>query len=64
MSGTSAVTALIYSGNSQSLNGLARDLLARATTKAVICVVPALVSSLRVVISMVTDLQTAFVSSK
>ena len=47
MIGTSAVTAVIYAGNAQSLNGLARDLLAR--TKTVICVVPALVSSLRIV---------------
>ena len=30
-SGTSAVTAVIYSGNAQSLNGLARDLLASRT---------------------------------
>ena len=36
-SGTSAVTAVIYSGNTQSLNSLARDLLAREPfTKAVI----------------------------
>ena len=27
--GTSAVTAVLYAGNAQSLNGLARDLLAR-----------------------------------
>ena len=43
---------------------LARDLLARRTlyqfTKAIICVVPALVSSLRVV----AGLQTAFLSNK
>ena len=31
MSGTSAVTAVIYSGNAQSLNGFARDLLAHRT---------------------------------
>ena len=31
MSGTSAVTAMIYAGNAQSLNGLARDFLARGT---------------------------------
>ena len=31
MSGTSAVTAVIYSGNAQSLNGLACDLLAHGT---------------------------------
>ena len=30
-SGTSAVTAVIYAGTAQSLNGLARDLLARRT---------------------------------
>ena len=63
-SGTSAVTSVIYSGNTQSLNGLARDLLAREPfTTAVICVVPALVSSLRIVISMVAGLQTAFLSA-
>ena len=62
-----AVTAVMYAGNAQSLKGLARDLLARRTlyqvepfTKAVICVVPALVSSLRVV----AGLQTAYLSSK
>ena len=64
MSGTSAVTAVIYSGNAQSLNGLTRDLLAcEPFTKAVICIVPALVSSLRIVISMVAGLQTAFLSA-
>ena len=31
MSGTLAVTAVIYLGNAQSLNGFARDLLARQT---------------------------------
>ena len=31
MSGTSAVTAVMYMGTAQSLNGLARDLLARGT---------------------------------
>ena len=51
MSGTSAVTAVIYAGTDQSFNGLARDILA--------CGIlyqsyhsrcsPALVSSLRVV---------------
>ena len=46
-SGTSAVTAVMYAGTAQSLNGLARDLLASEPfTKAVICVVPELVSSL------------------
>ena len=30
-SGTSAVTAVMYAGTTQSLNGLARDLLARGT---------------------------------
>ena len=30
-SGTSAVTAVIYSGNAQSLSGLTRDLLASGT---------------------------------
>ena len=36
-SGTSAVTAVIYVGTAQSLNGLAYDILARGTlTKAVI----------------------------
>ena len=51
MSGPSAVPAVIYAGTAQSLNGLARDLLACGSvyTKAVIRVVPALVSSLRVV---------------
>ena len=39
MSGTLAVTAVIYSGNAQSLNGLPRDLLA--------CVTPYLSSHLR-----------------
>ena len=54
---------MIYSGNAQSLNGLARDLLAREPfTKAVICVVPELVSSLHIVISMVAGL-TAFLSA-
>ena len=54
---TSAVTAVIYAGTAQSLNGLARDLLASEPfTKAVICVVPAL--------CLVADLQTAFLSSK
>ena len=62
-SGTSAVTAVIYSGNAQSLNGFACDLLA-PFTKAVIFLVPALVSSLRVVISMVAGWLTAFLSSK
>ena len=49
-SGTSAVTLVIYVSTAQSLNGLARYLLARGTffTKAVIHV-PAVVSSLRVV---------------
>ena len=42
---------MIYASTAQSLNGLARDLLARGTLnqKSVIRVVPALVSSLRVV---------------
>ena len=56
-SGTSAVTVM-YAGTAQSLNGLARDLLASEPfTKAVIC---ELVSSLR----LVAGLQTAFLSSK
>ena len=41
---TPAVTAVIYTGTAQSLNSLARDLLARAFTKAVIRV-PAVVYS-------------------
>ena len=50
----------MYTGTAQSLNGLARDLLASEPfTKAVICVVPELVSSLR----LVAGLQTAFLSS-
>ena len=49
-SGTLAVTAVIYAGTAQSLNGLARDLLAwEPFTKPVIRIVPALVSSLRIV---------------
>ena len=49
----------MYVGTAQSLNGLARDLLASEPfTKAVICVVPELVSSLR----LVAGLQTAFLS--
>ena len=31
MSGTSVVTAVVYTGTAQSLNGLAHDLLARGT---------------------------------
>ena len=50
MSGTSAVTAVIYAGTTQSLNSLARDLLACGTLyQSCLRVVPALVSSLRVV---------------
>ena len=61
MSGTSAVTAVMYAGTAQSLNGLARDLLASESfTKAVICVVPELVYSL----CLVAGLQTAFLSRK
>ena len=61
MSGTSAVTAVMYAGTAQSLNGLARDILASEPfTKAVICVVPELVYSLR----LVAGLQTAFLSRK
>ena len=53
--GTSAVTAVMYAGTAQSLNGLARDLLAREPfTEAIICVVPALVSSLRLVAGLQT----------
>ena len=64
-SGTSAVTAVSYSGNAQSLNGFARDLLARRTLyQSCHFLVPALVSSIRVVISMVAGLLTAFLSSK
>ena len=60
-SGTSAVTAVMYAGTAQSFNGLARDLLASEPfTKAVICVVPELVYSLR----LVAGLQTAFLSRK
>ena len=51
MSGTSAVTAVIYAGTSQSLNGLAGDLLACVTLyqschsrSLSSCIVPALVS--------------------
>ena len=55
------VTAVMYAGTSQSLNGLARDLLASEPfTKAVVCVVPELVSSLR----LVAGFQTVFLSSK
>ena len=51
----------MYAGTDQSLNGLARDLLASEPfTKAVIYVVPALVSSLR----LVAGLQTSFLNSK
>ena len=35
MSGTSAVTAVIYAGTTQSLNGLALELLAREILNAV-----------------------------
>ena len=60
-SGTSAVTAVMYAGTAQSLNGLAHDLLASEPfTKAVICVVPELVYSLR----LVAGLQTAFLFRK
>ena len=60
-SGTSAVTAAMYAGTAQTLNGLARDLLASEPfTKTVFCVVRALVSSLH----LVAGLQTAFLSSK
>ena len=55
------LTAVMYVGTAQSLNGLARDLLASEPfTKAVICVVPELVYSLR----LVAGLQTAFLSRK
>ena len=62
MSGTSAGTAVMYAGIAQSLNGLARDLLASEPfTKAVICIVVLeLVYSLR----LVAGLQTAFLSRK
>ena len=56
-SGTLTITAVIYSG-------LAREILAHRTLyKVVICIVPASVSSLRIVISMVAGLQTAFLSA-
>ena len=52
---------MMYAGTAQSLNSLAHDLLASESfTKAVICVVPALVSSLR----LVAGLQSAFLYSK
>ena len=66
MSGTSAVTAVIYSGNAQSLNGLACALLARVTlyqSCRLRCSYVGFFPS-RVVISMVAGLQTAFLSSK
>ena len=51
----------MYADTAQSLNGLACDLLASEPfTKAVICVVPELVTSL----CLVAGLQTAFLSSK
>ena len=49
---------MIYWGNTQSLS-----LVREPFTKAVICIVPALVHSLRIVISMVAGLQTAFLSA-
>ena len=57
MSGTSAVTAVMYAGTAHSLNGLARDLLARRTLyrSCRLRQVPVLVSSLRVVAGLHTS---------